>query len=283
MHNQLKKCIILFYSSALIAVLLLPDQALAAKLALFIGNNNYKHVTPLANAANDARLLYKSVSALGFTGKLLIDGNLADITSALNLLSQQIRKGDVVFVYYAGHAVQFAGENYLIPVDVEIERPEDLLKFGISFTQLFGLFDQNGSSTNLVVLDACRNNPFETAFSEARARGLKLTSRADVTRQKVDYSAKGLVQPSRVPGNSLIAFATAPGKIALDGVSGNSPFAISLAKEITEEGVEITSVFRNASIAVKEMTQYQQEPWVTWSLNGPMILRARRVEPFSPF
>lgn len=279
----MKKWIKWVFPSFLIVASLLPDQVFAAKLALFIGNNNYKHVTPLANAANDARLLYKTVSALGFKGKLLIDGNNADINSALNLLGQQIRKGDVVFVYYAGHAVQFAGENYLIPVDVAIDRPEDLLKSGISFTQLFGLFEQNGSSTNLVVLDACRNNPFEAAFSEARARGVKLTTRADGTRHTEDYSAKGLVQPSRVPGNSLIAFATAPGKIALDGESGNSPFAISLAKEISEEGVEITSVFRNASIAVKELTQYKQEPWVTWSLNGPVTLRARRVESFAPF
>jgi uncharacterized protein len=279
----LKKWIILFFSSVLIVVSLLPDQVFAAKLALFIGNNNYKHVTPLANAANDARFLFKTVSALGFSGKLLIDGNSADINRALKQLSQQIRKGDVVFVYYAGHAIQFAGENYLIPVDVGIESPEDLLKSGISFTQLFDMFDQSGSSTNLIVLDACRNNPFEAVFSEAHTRGLKLSSRTDGTRHTVDYSAKGLVQPSSVPGNSLIAFATAPGKVALDGESGNSPFALSLAKEISEEGVEITSVFRSASIAVKEMTQYQQEPWVTWSLNGPVILRPRRVEPFTPF
>lgn len=269
----------------LLAILLpgAADIANAAKLALLVGNNNYQNIAKLSNAAKDAKLIYKAVSSLGFSGNLLIDASKSDLQRELKSLGARIKKGDVVFVYYAGHGVQFAGENYLIPVDAKIDTPEDLPNTGVPFSQLFDLLDKGGSSTSLIVLDACRNNPFEQIYNIAQARGVKITKGSDGVEQKIDYSAKGLVQPSRVPSNSLIAFATAPGKVALDGTSQNSPFALALAKAIVTEGLEITSVFKDASLEVKSQTDFEQEPWVNWSLNGPLTLKPRRSDVVSPF
>lgn len=268
----------------LVCVLLLSVASVAdaAKLALFIGNNNYQNVTKLSNAAKDAKLLYRAVSSLGFSGSLVIDAGKNDIKREMENLGARIKKGDIVFVYYAGHGVQFAGENYLLPVDAKIDTPEDLPNSAVSFTQLFDMLDKGGISTSLIVLDACRNNPFEQIYHLAQARSLKITKKADGVERKIDYTAKGLVQPARVPSNSLIAFATAPGKVASDGAL-NSPFAAALAKAIVSEGQEITSVFRDASLEVKNVTDFEQEPWVNWSLNGPLTLKPRRADVVSPF
>lgn len=278
---------------ALTALTLLLSTALSGlanaseKLGLFIGNDDYRYAPKLSNAANDARLIESSARRLGFRSRLLVSGLREEILQEIERVNAGARSGDVVLLYYAGHAVQFGGENYIVPVEARIERPQDLQQVGISFTALFESFDKGGRTFNIIVLDACRDNPFESAFSSERARNL-ITLRVEkgvekATEQAALPPSKGLVQPPKVPRNTLIAYATAPGRVALDGDSGNSPFASALSREILSEGLEITSIFRNVALNVKESTRFQQEPWINWSLNGQVILKPRRVDSVSPF
>lgn len=257
--------------------------AWADKVALVLGINKYQHVAPLENAVNDARLIARSLDKLKFDVNLLTNASRIDILKAFNKLASSASPGDVVFVYYAGHAVQFAGENYIIPSDAEIEKPEDLRQKAISFTALFDSFDRSGKTVNVFAFDSCRNNPFQDVFIQAKSRNLQVVKDDKGVDRKIDYNAQGLVQPQKLPDNTLVAYSTEPGSVALDGEGGNSPFATALAREILVEGIEVASVFRKVGLSVKDNTGFQQKPWVNLSLNQSLVLNPQKRAGFSPF
>ncbi len=250
-----------------------------ARLALVIGNAQYTHVEPLKNSVNDAELIAKSLKKVGFNVTLLRDASLVQMQKSAAEFGKGISRGDIAFVYFAGHGVQHGGENYLIPVDASIDQPEELRQRAFPISQLFAALPADGRSSNIVVLDACRNNPFagrSPAYSRSLAVSTNAGAKPDARGLARVEVPVGLSQLDSVPGNTLIAYATSPGKVALDGEGRNSPYAEALASVMLDEGLEVTAIFQEATLLVKRSTQFQQEPWMNWSLNDRVIFKKRK-------
>jgi carboxyl-terminal processing protease len=239
--------------------------ALADKrIALVVGNSNYQNVARLENPRNDATLMATTLRSLGFT--LVGDGPQLDLDkAALDLAVQKfgstLQGADVAMFYYAGHGVQIRGANFLVPVGANPTREADvdfqMVDVGMVLRQMEGA----GTRLNLVVLDACRNNPFG-------GRGLRATD-------------GGLAQ-MRAPEGTLISFATQPGNVALDG-EGNSPFTTALAATIRRSGLDIFQTFNEVGLAVKRSTGGSQQPWVSSSpIDGNFYFVAPAPAPETP-
>ena len=234
--------------AVLVAAACFATQAHAEKrVALVVGNSAYKNITPLANPKNDARLMADTLRGLGFTvvgGAAQLDLDKAQFDSAVQSFSDQIQGADVGLFYYAGHGVQVRGANYPVPVSANPTRESDvdfqLLDTALVLRQMEGA----GTKLNIVILDACRNNPFG-------GRGLR-------------GSEGGLAQ-MRAPEGTLISYATQPGNVARDGADGNSPYTKVLAEAIRRPGQDIFQTFNAVGLAVKQTTAGSQQPWVSSS------------------
>jgi uncharacterized caspase-like protein len=245
------------------------------RYALVIGNARYAHAEPLRNSVNDAELMARTLREVGFKVTLLKDADLAQMGQAALSFGQGLSRGDIAFVYFAGHGVQHGGENYLIPVDARVDQPEQLRDRAFPIGGLFKALPADGRTANIIVLDACRNNPFagrSPAYS--RALGVGQPDARGLARE--DVVPAGLSQVDNVPGNTLIAYATSPGKVALDGEGRNSPYAEALSRVLLDEGQEVTAIFQEATLQVKRNTGFQQEPWMNWSLNDRVVLKRRK-------
>lgn len=235
---------------ALVALLVLvsTSPALAEKrLALVVGNSAYANVSPLENPKNDAVLMASTLKSLGFT--LIGDGPQLDLDKVgLDLAIQKFSAGlpgsDVGMFYYAGHGVQVRGSNFLVPVNANPTREADVDFQMVDVNLVLRQMESAGTKLNLVILDACRNNPFG-------GRGLR-------------SSDSGLAQ-MRAPEGTLISFATQPGNVAADGADGNSPYTKALATTIRRDGLDIFQTFNEVGLAVKRSTGGTQQPWVSSS------------------
>ena len=229
------------------AVVIIAFPALAdRRVALVIGNSAYKNVSRLENPRNDAMLMATTLQGLGFT--LIGDGAQLDLDKAnLDLAVQKfgetLQGADVGMFYYAGHGVQVHNSNYLVPVGANPTREADVDFQMVDVNLVLRQMEAAGTKLNLVVLDACRNNPFG-------GRGLRATD-------------GGLAQ-MRAPEGTLISFATQPGNVALDG-EGNSPYTRALAATIRKSGLDIFQTFNEVGLAVKHATGGSQQPWVSSS------------------
>lgn len=230
--------------AVLSCLLLALTPAFAQKrVALVIGNSAYINVPILSNPANDATLMANTLRSLGFT---LVGGgaqiNLDKITMdrAVQAFGEEITDADVALFYYAGHGVQVRGDNYLVPINANPLREADV-DFQMLDVNLV-LHQMEGATTrlNLVILDACRNNPFG-------GRGLRST-------------VGGLAQ-MQAPEGTLISFATQPGNVAIDGSRGHSPFTEALADTIRRPGLGLFDAFNDVGVAIKRVTGGTQQPW----------------------
>jgi hypothetical protein len=232
------------------ALLTICGPALADKrVALVVGNSSYKSVTPLDNPKNDARLIADTLRALGFT--LVGDGaqldlDKAGIDRAVQSFGSLLMGADVALFYYAGHGVQVRGSNYLVPVDANPTREADVDFQMLDANLVLRQMEAAGTKLNLVILDACRNNPFG-------GRALRATG-------------GGLAQ-MQAPEGTLISFATQPGNVAQDGTGGDSPFTKALAQTIRRPGLGIFDAFNEVGLAVMQATGNSQQPWVS---NSPI-------------
>jgi uncharacterized caspase-like protein len=230
---------------ACLVILLLSGSAFAEEakknLALVIGNSAYRH-TKLASPVDDAKLMAGKLKDLGFEVFASYDLSQRKMKHALLDFADTVRergKDSVVFVYYAGNAVQANGENYLIPVDEQIEAERDIDIDAVSLSSFMTVLQSTEARASIVVLDACRGNPF--GYAHGAGGGLA----------KVD-----------APGSSLIAFSASPGAVAPEGpAGGNSPYATALAKTIAAKGLKIEDVFKKVHGAAGV-----QAPWETGSL-----------------
>jgi hypothetical protein len=224
----------------------LPATA-SERLALVVGNSSYDHVSSLDNPINDARLVAGTLSDLGFTligGGPQIDLDKRSFDKAVQEFGTRLQGADVGLFYYAGHGVQVRGDNYLVPVDANPTREADvdfqMLNAGLVLRQM----EAAGTRLNLMILDACRNNPFG-------GRGLRT-------------SGGGLAQ-MQAPEGTLISYATQPGNVAQDGVDGNSPYTKALATTMRSPGLDIFQTFNAVGLQVKRATGGAQQPWVASS------------------
>lgn len=240
-------CLFIFlFSSSLSA------QETKNKFALVIGNSAYRHAS-LANPANDARLMAEKLKAAGFEVSAFYDASQRTMKHALLDFAQAVResgKGSVAFIFYAGHAVQLEGENYLIPVDEAIGSEGDVYIDGLPVTAIMNVLQYTETQTGIVALDACRQNPF--GYAHGAGAGLA----------KLDAL-----------GGSLIAFSASPGAVAQDGpAGGNSPYTAALAQAVAEKGLKVEDVFKKVRTAVGDKTNGGQTPWESVSLQGDIYL-----------
>jgi hypothetical protein len=227
---------------------LAPDGA--RRIALVIGNGAYQHVSPLSNPPSDARLMAQTLSSLGFEvigGTALQDLDRNGFIRAVKQFGDALSgHADVGLFYYAGHGLQVGGSNYLVPVDAnptrEADAPIELVDADIVVREMEG----SGAKLNVIVLDACRNNPFG-------GRGLR--------------AAGGGLATMRAPRGTLIAYATQPGNVARDGDDGHSPFTRALAAAMRKPGLDVFRTFNEVGLAVDSATGGEQEPWVS---NSPI-------------
>ncbi|MCO6184655.1 caspase family protein [Rhizobium sp. L1K21] len=216
------------------------------RYALVIGNSAYAKVGRLPNAGNDARLIADTLQKLDFEVHTIFDANEDALGAALDDLAARISSIDVVAFYYAGHGIQKDGENYLIPVDAELQTATAIERETIRLQSFLDIIEK--APIGLVFLDACRNNPFaETLLEQESASGRDV----QVTRGLAVVRAKG---------DMLITFATLPNTVASDGAHGNSPFARALAKNLPTPGVEVSVLMKRVTRDVIAETGRSQRP-----------------------
>lgn len=230
------------------------------RVALVIGNSAYEHISSLDNPEKDARLIAAALGELGFTligGGAQLDLDNAALEQAVQNFGREIQGAEVALFYYTGHGVQVRGTNYLVPVGANPAREADVDFQMLDANLVLRQMEGSGSRLNLLVLDACRNNPFG-------GRGLRT-------------AASGLAQ-MQAPEGTLISFATQPGNVALDGTGDNSPFTKALAETIRKPGLDIFRTFNEVGLAVKEATAGAQQPWTSSSpIKGEFYFAGRTI------
>ena len=235
-----------------------PALADGKRVALVIGNSTYRNVPTLPNPANDAADIAAALNRLGFAVTLLTNASFDQMRRGLIALGRDAAGADMAAVFFAGHGMEISGENWLIPVDAELKKDTDAANEAVSLRSVI-LQVSNTTSLGLVILDACRNNPFVAKMS----RSLALRA--------VIGGGLGRIEPV---GNVLVAYAARDGTTALDGDGRNSPFTAALLHNIETPGLEVTFMLRNVRDDVMEVTRNEQQPFVYGSLSRRAIYLA---------
>ena len=220
------------------------------RLALVIGNAAYKN-SPLRNPINDADLISNALSGSGFIVSRYDNLTYAKMREVVRTFGEKLNRGDVGLFYFSGHAVQYRGKNYLLPVNEDLKHVDEIPSTAMDIDFVLAKMETAKNDLNIVILDACRNNPLG---SETRNldRGLTTIS-----------AAKG----------TFIAFATSPGNVALDGSGSNSPYTKNLAQAIRRGGLTLEQVFKETRRNVISETNSQQVPWENSSILGDFYFR----------
>ncbi|CAG37171.1 hypothetical protein DP2442 [Desulfotalea psychrophila LSv54] len=225
-----------------------PDEAVAQKrIALIIGNSDYR-IRSLKNPVNDAKDFSRTLSALGFETIIKVNADQEGFEESVRKFGKKIRGDTVGLFYFSGHGVQYEGRNYLIPIGAmpKISSPDHLKYKTVDVGYVLGVMKHANNGLNIVILDACRNNPFQS-FARDMGDGLSRVSDAD---------------------GCLIAYSTAPGKVALDGVGRNSPYTGSLIELMKYPNLPVELMFKKVREKVKKQTNGKQSPWYEASIDG---------------
>lgn len=215
------------------------------RMALVIGNAQYKN-SPLANPENDARAMANVLKSVGFQVTVHTNLDQTGMKKAIDTFGKNLPKGGVALFYFAGHGIQTGGNNYLIPVDTGIKSEEDVEYEAVRADRILAKMEAAQTRVNIVILDACRNNPFARSFRSG---------------------SQGLAHMD-APSGTLIAYATAPGSVASDGTGQNGLYTQELIKNIETPGLPIEEVFKRVRAGVRELSGKQQTPWESSSLVG---------------
>lgn len=221
------------------------------RTALVIGNSNYKS-SLLKNPVNDATDMSRVLKQLGFSVILKINAGRRDMMDALNEFGRNLVRSEIGIFYFAGHGMQIDNTNYLIPVGARVESESDVMYEGVEAGRILGKMKDAGNRLNVVILDACRNNPFARSF---RA------------------SSQGLAKMDAPPG-SILAYATSPGSLAEDGSGRNGVYTGSLLKNLIDPGLTVQELFNQTGLDVMQKTSRKQVPWVS-STPVPRFFLAR--------
>ena len=232
-----------------ILIFIWPSSLIAGaerRTALVIGNSGYSS-SPLKNAVNDASDIAANLQRLGFSVTLKKNASHQEMEDAILEFGEQLKKGGVGLFFYAGHGVQKDSRNYLIPVGARINKDTDVKFQAVDAEMVLAEMGNAGNNLNIVILDACRDNPFSNSF-RSTSRGLAIISDAH----------KG----------TFITYSTSPGKVAADGSGRNSPYTESLIKYMNTTGLPIEEVFKEVRKDLGRKTGGQQVPWELSSLEG---------------
>jgi formylglycine-generating enzyme required for sulfatase activity/uncharacterized caspase-like protein len=218
------------------------------RVALVVGNSRYKFIPALDNPKNDAKLIAQTLQGLGFKligGGAQLDLDKADFDRAVMDFGQILAQGaDVALFFYAGHGLQVRGSNYLVPVSANPQREADVDFQMMDANLVLRQMEGAGTKLNVLILDACRNNPFG-------GRGLR--------------AAGGGLAQMQAPEGTLISYATQPGNVAMDGQDGDSPYTKALAQTLRKPGLDVFQAFNEIGLTVKRTTGGAQQPWVASS------------------
>jgi uncharacterized caspase-like protein len=222
-----------------------------SRLALIIGNSSYRDA-PLVNPANDAKAVSSLLTQAGFTVDSRLNASRVDMMAAIEKFGAAVKKSEtkLVVFYYAGHGAQLDWRNYLLPVDAVVERQEHMKERCVDLSLLLGQFSAAKDKTFVVILDACRNNPFGTAYRPDQ---------------------KGLSQFD-APVGSLLAYATSPGNVASDGEGANGLYTENLVRELGKRGTRIEDALKRVRLNVRLASKGEQIPWETTSLEGDVFI-----------
>src|SRR5262245_16026319 len=223
------------------------------RVALVIGNGAYEHAPKLPNPPRDATDVAAKLKELGFEVVLGLDLSMPKFGETMREFSRRVAGADVGLMFYAGHGLQVDGSNYLIPVDAEIEASSDLQFQAVKLDTLLNVIEQN-SKVSIILLDACRNNPLSRSLTRS-------------------VNPPAGLAPQNITSGSYIAFATAPGNVAYDGDSQNSPFTTALLKNMGRENVDIRLMMADVRADVYAATDQKQLPWENNSLIGRFYFR----------
>jgi Caspase domain len=221
-----------------------PEQ----RVALVIGNSNYQNAPQLANPDNDAQSMAQLLNSAGFEVISATDLTQNDMLRVVQDFSAKVASrgpNTVAMVYYAGHGVQLAGENYLVPVDAKVSSPTELVNNSVRLVDVMSTLETIPSRMRIVILDACRNNPFPSVNDAGR--GLAIVD---------------------APNGSIVGYSTAPGAEALDGAGGHSPYTQAFLNVAREPNVPIEQLFKRVRLEVNHSTSGQQTPWESSSLTS---------------
>jgi uncharacterized caspase-like protein len=222
------------------------------RIALVIGNGAYTSAPPLKNPPNDARDMAATLRALGFDVASGTNVGQREMKRLIREFGQKLKAGGSGLFYYAGHGVQSKGRNYLIPVDADIASEAEVEDSGVDASLVLNYMDDAQNGLNIVILDACRNNPFSRSFRSA---------------------SDGLAQVD-APTGTLIAYATAPGRVASDGTGQNGLYTSELLKQMRVPGLSATEMFMRVRAEVMKQTGSKQVPWEASSLVGAFYFSA---------
>lgn len=236
---------------AIVGILAWPVAANAQEVrqAVVIGNSLYPGPAALVNPVNDARAMTASLRDLGFDTKLVEDAHNSDFDDQLAALNDWFTPGGTAIFFYAGHAVQIRGRNYLLPLDVDTTDEETVMQTSMVIDDILGAMENVGVA--IIILDACRDNPF-TGADEALGAGLAA----------IEY----------VPGQTLVAYSTAAQAVASDGTGVNSPYTSALVSVLQQPGLDVFDVFREVRKRVRTATDGLQLPWISGSVEQAIIL-----------
>jgi hypothetical protein len=219
------------------------------RLALLIGNSTYRE-SPLRNPVNDVRAMARRLKDLGFTVIAHENATKRTMEAAIVDFGRRLAEGGVGAFYYAGHGLQVRGRNYLVPVDADIEDEASTRVAAVDVELLLEQMAEAKNRVNIVILDACRNNPFER-----RMRG----------------ASRGLAAVDAARG-TLVAYATAPGSVAADGDGKNGLYTEELLEALREPGLKVEEVFKRVRINVARRSKGAQTPWESSSLTGDLVV-----------
>ncbi len=231
-------------------VLMLSAQPTYAekRVALVIGNADYKDA-PLSNPVNDAIDISEALRKTGFDVDYRTNINRKQMREAIRNFGDKLRQADTGLFYFAGHGIQIKGRNYLIPLAVDVQAADEVEDESIDASAVLRKMESAGNAVNIVILDACRNNPFARSF-RSLDRGL---ARMDG------------------PVGSFIAYATAPGSVAADGIGRNGLYTEHLLEALRQPGLTIEQVFKRVRNGVINVTEGRQIPWESSSLMGEFV------------
>ncbi len=239
----------------LISLVAITPAAAGKRVALVIGNSAYVNATPLANPKNDATDMAAKLRELGFDVMLGVDLDKRGFDAKVREFSIALDSAEAALLFYAGHGLQIASQNFLVPVDAKLERERDVEFEAVRLDFILKQMELNrASNTNVVILDACRNNPLTRNL--VRSMGTRAAS-----------IGSGLAEISAGVG-TFISYSTQPGNVALDGTGRNSPFAEALLKRVAERDKSLTSVMIEVRNDVVSATGGQQVPWDHSALTG---------------
>ncbi len=247
------------------ALISLPVTAQApadVRVALVIGNADYPGNAKLINPAKDAKAMGDTLRGLGFTVVELVDGDKTRMNAAIDKVKASLQgKQGVGMFYYAGHGLQLDWRNYMVPVDAHLSVADDVPVQAVDVNRVIEAFKAAGNRMNIVVLDACRDNPFS---SKASAKGLA---------------------PLDAPTGTFLAYATAPGNVAEDGdvQTGNGLYTEFLLQELRKPSARIEDVFKRVRLNVRQKSQGRQIPWESTSLEEDFYFNTGKVvSPIKP-